>query len=318
MAIIDRSKEFHATVKGIQSRGGHLLYTSEHQESNVDELPKMFVDGVDRLTHNLMHMDSAMIQLYTTVNQEKIGVDSQDAVVSQWTLVVKTDITQINDQLRVIQTQLEGKDICNPSIREHFRQIVKILQLRFASMSSAFKETLQSRSDRILASKQRREQLGSTGAFIPQHDHSIRSRRVIDTQVFQSFGTNIPESGSMEMNSDSHSSKGAMYQRQQQHQATIQSSNQQYQQSRNVALESVEAAIQELGYVFSHLAHLVSIQGETVQRIDADIEEAQVHVEQGQQELLKYWRYVSSNRWLLIKCFAILIAFLFFFSILFA
>lgn len=50
-------------------------------------------------------------------------------------------------------------------------------------------------------------------------------------------------------------------------------------------------------------------------RIDANLEEAQLHIERGQSELLKYWRSVSSNRTLLLKGFAVLILFFLFFSL---
>jgi syntaxin 5 len=44
-------------------------------------------------------------------------------------------------------------------------------------------------------------------------------------------------------------------------------------------------------------------------RIDANVDEATHHIEGAHTELLKYLRSVTSNRWLIIKVFAVLIIF---------
>ena len=44
-------------------------------------------------------------------------------------------------------------------------------------------------------------------------------------------------------------------------------------------------------------------------RIDANVDEAGHHIEGAHTELLKYLRSVTSNRWLIIKVFAVLIIF---------
>lgn len=63
---------------------------------------------------------------------------------------------------------------------------------------------------------------------------------------------------------------------------------------------------------------MVAEQGETIQRIDMNIEEVSSNVESAQNQLLRYWQSVSSNRWLMIKIFSILIVFILVFSIFFA
>lgn len=88
-----------------------------------------------------------------------------------------------------------------------------------------------------------------------------------------------------------------------------------YLEGRNVALQGIEATINELGTIYQQLATMVSEQGETVQRIDMNIENMHYNIERGQSELAKYLRSISSNRWLMIKLFAILIVFIIFWSV---
>lgn len=82
---------------------------------------------------------------------------------------------------------------------------------------------------------------------------------------------------------------------------------QDYIQSRSTAIESIETTIAELGNIFGQLAHMVSEQRETVQRIDADTTDIADNISGAQRELLKYYASISSNRWLMIKVFGAII-----------
>ena len=53
-------------------------------------------------------------------------------------------------------------------------------------------------------------------------------------------------------------------------------------------------------------------------RIDANVDEANQHIEGAHTELLKYLRSVTSNRWLIIKVFGVLIFFFLIFIVFFA
>jgi syntaxin 5 len=82
-----------------------------------------------------------------------------------------------------------------------------------------------------------------------------------------------------------------------------------YIQSRSTAIESIESTIAELGQIFTQLAQMVAEQRETVQRIDADVMDISSNVSGAQRELLKYYSSISSNRWLMLKIFGVLIVF---------
>lgn len=82
-----------------------------------------------------------------------------------------------------------------------------------------------------------------------------------------------------------------------------------YLSSRAEAMQSIESTIVELGGIFQQLAMMVKEQEEVVQRIDSNVEDAEMNVEAAHTELLKYFRSVTSNRWLMIKVFALLIFF---------
>lgn len=82
-----------------------------------------------------------------------------------------------------------------------------------------------------------------------------------------------------------------------------------YIQTRSTAIESIESTIAELGSIFTQLAQMVAEQRETVQRIDADTMDIQSNIGGAQRELTKYYASISSNRWLMLKVFGVLIIF---------
>lgn len=87
--------------------------------------------------------------------------------------------------------------------------------------------------------------------------------------------------------------------------------------ARNTALGAIESTINELGTIYQQLAHLVAEQGETVQRIDFNIEDMNLNVLSGQNQLARYLRRVNSNRFLIAKLFIALIFFIIIFKFLF-
>lgn len=87
-----------------------------------------------------------------------------------------------------------------------------------------------------------------------------------------------------------------------------------YLQTRAVAVENVQTTLAELGSIFEQLAVMVSEQGQMLQRVDDDVEDAVANTTAGQAELQKLWRSMQTNRGLVVRVFAML----FFFVVLFA
>ena len=83
--------------------------------------------------------------------------------------------------------------------------------------------------------------------------------------------------------------------------------------SRAEALHNVETTIVELGTIFTQLAEMVHAQGEMAQRIDENVDEALGNVDAAKAQLMRYLATVSTNRWLVMKVFGVLLAFILFF-----
>lgn len=82
-----------------------------------------------------------------------------------------------------------------------------------------------------------------------------------------------------------------------------------YVQSRAETMQNIESTIVELGGIFQQLAHMVKEQEEMVDRIDTNVQDAEMNIEAAHTQILKYFQSVTSNRWLMIKIFGVLIFF---------
>merc|ERR1711942_586874 len=97
--------------------------------------------------------------------------------------------------------------------------------------------------------------------------------------------------------------------------ATLHQDTDSYYSSRADAMHTIDSTIVELGGIFSQLATMVKEQEEMVQRIDSNVDDTALNVELGHNEILKYFQSVTSNRWLMIKIFGVLIFFFLLFVI---
>lgn len=89
----------------------------------------------------------------------------------------------------------------------------------------------------------------------------------------------------------------------------LEEQNNEYIQERSNAVDAIESTINEVGGLFQQLATMVQEQGEVIQRIDTNVEDVSLNIGGAQRELMKYYHNVSSNRWLMLKIFGVLIVF---------
>lgn len=101
----------------------------------------------------------------------------------------------------------------------------------------------------------------------------------------------------------------------QQQQMMLYDESDNYVQQRAETMQNIESTIVELGGIFQQLAHMVKEQDEMVERIDSNVQDAEMNIEAAHGEILKYFQTVSKNRWLMIKIFGVLIFFFIFFII---
>jgi len=243
--------------------------------------------------------------------------DDRPVEISELTYIIKQDIANLNKQIATLQAFVKSQRSQNSKkphgkqVEEHNHNVVMLLQSKLASTSMTFKDVLEIRTQNMKESRDRTEQfIHSSASAATQAPSSMLRQRTRDDPRNRRDDTKGKSRASdndmlaMDLTSAEEGTGGSYMQMQ-----IMEEQQNSYIQSRSTAIESIESTIAELGQIFTQLAHMVAEQRETVQRIDADTYDISSNVSGAQRELLKYYSSISSNRWLMLKLFGVLIIF---------
>lgn len=243
-----------------------------------------------------------------TVAKRKALFDDKPVEIAELTYVIKQDLSAINGSISSLQAFVRAQNAPNDRAEggEHAKNVVMMLQGKLADVSVGFKEVLEVRTKNIQASRARTEKFvsGVKSGTGPALDVPPGAAARSDSPLY--FGGNNQMGGGGGSEVLTLEPAGGQMQLAMMEEGN---SSQGYISARGEAIEAIEKTITELGGIFGQLAQMVSEQSEMVQRIDAETEDVVMNVEGGQRELMKYWSRVSSNRWLMVKMFGVLMIF---------
>ncbi|XP_069749947.1 syntaxin-5a [Narcine bancroftii] len=291
MSCRDRTQEFYAACKSLQSRQNGLRANKPHL--NAVRQRSEFTVMAKRIGKDLSNTFSKLEKL-TILAKRKSLFDDKAIEIEELTYIIKQDINSLNKQIAQLQDFVRAKGgQTGRHLQTHSNTIVVSLQSRLASMSNDFKSVLEVRTENLKMQRNRREQFSqATVSSLPPSAANGYGGSVL-------LKDDARRSGDVAIEMDAKSSQ----------QLQLIDEQDSYIQSRADTMQNIEATIVELGSIFQQLAHMVKEQEETIQRIDANIEDTQLNVEAAHSEILKYFQSVTSNRWLMIKIFLILAVF---------
>jgi len=331
MPIQDRTNEFRACVESIRNRSSvsrnpeakqRLLQSHRRGESSKSEFTIM-ASGIGK------DISSTSIKLgkLAQLAKRKTLFDDRPVEISELTYIIKQDIANLNRQIASLQSHVKQRNAQAPKspeskqLEEHSHNVVMLLQSRLADTSMTFKDVLEIRTQNMKESKDRTEQFmhtTSTAANQPASNSLLFAQRQdpmgdgsrpssrLDTK---GKGRATPNNGDILALDLGSAEEGTAANGDAFMQMQLVEQQDSYIQTRSTAIESIESTIAELGQIFTQLAQMVAEQRETIQRIDADTVDIADNVSGAQRELLKYYASISSNRWLMLKVFGVLIVF---------
>uniref|UniRef100_A0A674CJY5 Syntaxin-5 n=1 Tax=Salmo trutta TaxID=8032 RepID=A0A674CJY5_SALTR len=272
MTCRDRTNEFQSACKSLQTR------------------------QVCRRIGKDLSNTFAKLEKLTILAKRKSLFDDKAVEIEELTYIIKQDINSLNKQIAQLQDLIRSHGA--PSgrhIQTHSNTIVVSLQSKLASMSNDFKSVLEVRTENLKQQKCRREQFSQppVSSSSPLLANNFKSSLLMQDES-RSTGGEV----AIDMDNQSNPLQLQLIDEQDS-----------YIQSRADTMQNIESTIVELGSIFQQLAHMVKEQEETVQRIDANVEDTQLNVDMAHTEILKYFQSVSSNRWLMVKIFLVLIVF---------
>lgn len=274
---IDRTDEFRAILQELYSKDGTVgpFGRTGAIQASNSELYAASADIGAGI-----HQVSVKVQELRRKAKSKGIFDDKSPEIHELTASAKQDLERLDRQVEALERNAKGSGP-NASARAHSTTIVDTLKTRLLEVTKDFKDALEDRTKALVKQDERRRMY-----------HYGRSMQG------NSFGKSSRSAG------DQDDIEGGM-----------QAATLVYTQNRSDALQNVQRTIAELAQMFQKVATLVTVQGEQIRRIDDDVDVTQKHIEDGQGELLKFYRSVSPNRWLIIKVFLIIIFFVVFFVV---
>ncbi|KAF4091302.1 hypothetical protein AMELA_G00035440 [Ameiurus melas] len=293
MTCRDRTLEFQSACKSLQGRqiqNGTLAKPNHNALKQRSDFTLM----AKRIGKDLSNTFSKLEKL-TILAKRKSLFDDKSVAIEELTYIIKQDMNSLNKQIAQLQDLVRsrsGQNGCH--IQTHSNTIVVSLQSKLASMSNNFKSVLELRTENLKQQRSRREQFSQAPVSTsPLHANNFSSSVLMQDES-RSPGSDV----AIDMDSRANPLQLQLIDEQDS-----------YIQSRADTMQNIESTIVELGSIFQQLAHMVKEQEETIQRIDSNVEDTQLNVDMAHSEILKYFQSVSSNRWLMIKIFLVLVVF---------
>ncbi|KAL7150745.1 hypothetical protein ABFS83_05G133900 [Erythranthe nasuta] len=267
-----------------------------------------------------IHQTSQKLAKLAKLAKRTSVFDDPTMEIQELTAVLKQDITALNSAVVDLQFLSNSRNESGPVSTDntsHSTTVVDDLKNRLMSTTKEFKDVLTLRTENLKVHENRRQMFSSSVSKNPTNPF-IRQRPLAGKSAASTSASpplpwaNEGQSSSQifPRNQAEGESQPLLQQQQNQQQQEMVPLQDSYMQSRAEALQNVESTIQELGNIFNQLATIVSEHGEIAIRIDENMEDTLANVEGAQGALLKYLNSISSNRWLMIKIFFVLIFFL--------
>ncbi|KAM0755894.1 integral membrane protein sed5 [Meredithblackwellia eburnea MCA 4105] len=328
-SLKDRTSEFRSCVESTRLRSAAAA---------SEEVKRPLLGGAEGVARSARSEFARMAAKIgkdiqgTTFKLEKLAqlakrktlFDDRPVEISELTYIIKQDIAHLNQQIAALQAFTRSNlqhGAGAKQVSEHNNNVVMMLQSKLADASIGFKDVLEIRTQNMKASRDRTEQFMYTGQSSqgPSSDSPLYRAASADPhrkgkgprdEVAQAASRPSADFLALDLGGPTNSGTGQQNDGGFMEMQLVQGQEQdQYLNQRSTAIETIESTVAELGQIFSQLATMVAVQGEQVTRIDADTDEIATNVTGAQGELLRYYASISSNRWLMMKVFGVLIAF---------
>ncbi|KAM1200740.1 hypothetical protein ACFX2I_016979 [Malus domestica] len=313
-SVAERLKKSFSSGPGQNGPSSGLKSKSEEQRSAV-AIQSEFNKRASKIGYGI-HQTSQKLGKLTKLAKRTSVFDDPTREIQELTAVIKQDITALNSavvDLQHLSNSRNQSGNISSDTSSHSTTVVDDLKNRLMSATKEFKEVLTMRTENLKVHENRRQLFSATASkdaanpFVRQRPLAARSAASSSSASPPPWVGSPSSSQAFPKKQMDGESQPLLQQQQQQELVPVQDS---YMQSRAEALQNVESTIHELSNIFNQLATLVSQQGEVAIRIDENMEDTLANVEGAQGALLKYLNSISSNRWLMIKIFFILIFFL--------
>ncbi|KAG8375523.1 hypothetical protein BUALT_Bualt10G0108600 [Buddleja alternifolia] len=315
LGIAERVKKSYSSQNGPSSSGSKR----EEPPRSAVAMQSEFNRRASKIGFGI-HQTSQKLSKLAKLAKRTSVFDDPTMEIQELTAVIKQDITALNSavvDLQFLSNSRNDSGNVSSDTTSHSTTVVDDLKNRLMSATKEFKEVLTMRTENLKVHENRRQLFSSSASKNPSNPFVRQRPLAAKSPAGNSASSPLPWGNGAQSSSQlfpknqvDGESQPLLQQQQNQQQQQMVPLQDSYMQSRAEALQNVESTIHELSSIFNQLATLVSQQGEVAIRIDENMDDTLSNVEGAQGALLKYLNSISSNRWLMIKIFFVLIFFL--------
>lgn len=317
MAARDRTNEFANAIRSLQSRNiSRAVNVKDPRKARQIQSHSEFM-MVAKLVGKNIASTYAKLEKLTLLAKKKSLFDDRPQEIQELTYIIKGDLNALNQQIARLQdiSKDQRRTANGKHLVSHSSNMVLALQSKLASMSTDFKQILEVRTENLKQQKTRRDQFSQGPMTSRMSSAAAKQGSLLLSEENQiSIDMGADENRPL-LSAGAAGPSGHSNQLQVQQQMVLYDESDNYVQQRAETMQNIESTIVELGGIFQQLAHMVKEQEEIVERIDTNVQDAELNIEAAHGEILKYFQSVSKNRWLMIKIFGVLIFFFIFFVV---
>jgi len=270
MGVVNRTDEFQRILEGLVAQG-------EYRLNNVDTLKPQEQSQVNVWSGEIgkeIHQTSLNVQELRRKMAKSKGIfNTRSSEIDELICRVKEDIRGLTTKIDFFERQMAGKGP-NRSMKLHSSNVVGTLRIRFHEVTQDFKEALIKRT-KIIETQHERRQEYTGGHSFSQPQLPAPSANPDDPEDSTRATAQVPI----------------------------------YDSSRARAVESIQRTIGELATMMRNVGEMVSAQGELIERVDKESDDIRQNVDDAQENLLRFYQRIASDRSLIMKVFMILIFF---------
>lgn len=310
-AIQNRTFEFQQCVASFD-KINKRLNVSQRQNTGPVKRSK-FSQQASIIAKDIAHTTELLLKLALLAKRKPL-FDDRPVEIGELTYVIKQDIFKIELSIQNLLKYAKGESSIqvDSQINQYLKNVLNLLNSKMKNVSGEFKNVLEVRQKNELLNKNRKEN------FLSAASNRQNAQSPLLDSGSQNGLSNLGENpyllgASMDTQEPSTYNNEELLSIPDQTRQLLLMEEQgsEYLQQRNSAVETIEATINEVGNLFQQLATMVTEQGETIQRIDQNVEDIDMNISGAQRELLKYYTRISNNRWFFLKIFGVLLAFFF-------
>jgi len=315
----DRTNEFFATVSSFQKQLEALNKPLNVDGDTVAPLlapspiyhRTQFTKAAAHISKGICIVAQKLEKLTQLARQRSLYQDPAQEI-NKLTYTVKSDLTTLNTEINTLDEWVHDHvkaSTANKQSKENSDTIVQNLKSHLATTTKSFAEILSLRTKNLKEQNSRRKEYESS-------DSRSWRKRTVNFRLQDAEPTR-EESPSKGTDFQGNQEGQSLSETQSQSQIQEQSQDLQddYLQSRALAVEQIEKTILELGEMYHRLVEIIGQQDELVLIIDTKTEETVEHVSKGHVELLEYFKSVANGSSLIMKIFLVIILFAVFFIV---